>query len=202
MPHLTLALRSGSRRFSRRWRPMRRAVVRLWSWKPGLAAPQPIFCWRKCAEWRRLMVYLLVGFLIFWLSMAGLRAFTRASPAALAYVIRRGAGAAALIVAGFLVLRGGLCRCDGLCRTGLLAFEFEQAAVIALVQMAGDGGRSAGRRAGRPRVLRPISDDRNGARSRDRQDARRHSRWSGRRQGARRADAPAMRGRLRSLPSR
>lgn len=64
------------------------------------------------------MVYLLIGFLIFWLSMAGLRAFTRASPAALASLIRRGGGAAALIVAAFLVLRGGFAVAAGFAGLG------------------------------------------------------------------------------------
>lgn len=54
------------------------------------------------------MVYLIVSFLIFWLAMAGLRGFTRANPAALARMIRRGGGAALLLFAAFLATRGAI----------------------------------------------------------------------------------------------
>jgi DnaJ domain len=53
------------------------------------------------------MFYLLFGFLLFWLLLSALKAFTQANPAALARLLRRGGGAAALIIAGFLILRGG-----------------------------------------------------------------------------------------------
>ena len=57
------------------------------------------------------MVYLLVGFLLIWLSLGGLRAFAQASPAALARLIKRSGGAAALAIAGLLaVARRGRAR--------------------------------------------------------------------------------------------
>ncbi len=54
------------------------------------------------------MIYLLVGFLIFWLCMAGLRAFAQANPTELARLIKQGGGAAALAIAAFLMLRGAV----------------------------------------------------------------------------------------------
>lgn len=101
------------------------------------------------------MVYLLVGFLIFWLSMAGLRAFTRASPAALAYVIRRGAGAAALIVAGFLVLRGGFAVAMGFAGLGFWLLNSGRQPLSRLFRWRAMGAAApAGGRAGRVSCVR------------------------------------------------
>jgi hypothetical protein len=52
------------------------------------------------------MLYLLAGFLVFWLALAAVKAFAQANPASLALLIRRGGGGAALLVAGVLMLRG------------------------------------------------------------------------------------------------
>lgn len=51
---------------------------------------------------------LLVSFFLIWLVLGGLRAFAQASPRALARLIKRGGGVAALAIAGFLLLRGGV----------------------------------------------------------------------------------------------
>ncbi len=64
------------------------------------------------------MVYLLVGFLLIWLLLGGLRAFAQASPAALARLIKRSGGAAALAIAGFLLLRGGVALAIGFAGLG------------------------------------------------------------------------------------
>jgi hypothetical protein len=52
------------------------------------------------------MPYILAGFLVFWLVLSGLRAFSRASPTALAQALRMSIGGAALLFAAFLLLRG------------------------------------------------------------------------------------------------
>lgn len=52
------------------------------------------------------MLYLLAGFLVFWLGLYALKAFAQANPAELARFIRRAGGWAALLVAGLLLLRG------------------------------------------------------------------------------------------------
>ncbi|MGH6811935.1 MAG: DnaJ domain-containing protein [Methylocella sp.] len=52
------------------------------------------------------MIYLLGGFLLFWLALSALKAFAAADPAALARVIRRGGGGAALLAGAVLLLRG------------------------------------------------------------------------------------------------
>ncbi|WP_026606067.1 DnaJ domain-containing protein [Methylocapsa acidiphila] len=52
------------------------------------------------------MLYLLAGFLVFWIGLYALKAFAQANPAALAQLLRRAGGWAALVVAGFLLLRG------------------------------------------------------------------------------------------------
>ena len=64
------------------------------------------------------MVYLLVGFMLLWLLMGGLRAFAQASPAALARLIKRSGGAAALAIAGILLLRGGVALAIGFAGLG------------------------------------------------------------------------------------
>jgi hypothetical protein len=52
------------------------------------------------------MPYILAGFLIFWILLYGVRSFSRANPAVLAAMLKRGGGILALLVAGFLVLHG------------------------------------------------------------------------------------------------
>jgi hypothetical protein len=52
------------------------------------------------------MIYLVSGLILFWLFSAGLKAFAKANPAQLARLIRSGMGGAALLAAGFLLLRG------------------------------------------------------------------------------------------------
>ncbi len=52
------------------------------------------------------MPYILAGFLIFWLGLYALRAFSRADPAALARLLKRGGGFLALLVAGLVLLHG------------------------------------------------------------------------------------------------
>src|ERR1700724_4660454 len=52
------------------------------------------------------MIYLLGGFLLFWLALSALKAFAAADPAALARVIKRGGGGAALLAGAVLLLRG------------------------------------------------------------------------------------------------
>ncbi|MEJ0095836.1 MAG: DnaJ domain-containing protein [Methylocella sp.] len=64
------------------------------------------------------MLYLLVGFLMFWLGIAALKAFARANPAALARLIKRWGGAAALVLAVFLMLRGSFAVAIGLAGLG------------------------------------------------------------------------------------
>jgi hypothetical protein len=65
------------------------------------------------------MPYILAGFLVFWLALSGLRAFSRASPTALAQALRMSGGGAALLLAAFLLLRG---RIDMAIPLGGLAF--------------------------------------------------------------------------------
>src|SRR6202011_1155494 len=57
-------------------------------------------------NWRREMIYLLGGFLLFWLALSALKAFAAADPAALARMIKRGGGGAALLAGAVLLLRG------------------------------------------------------------------------------------------------
>src|ERR1700738_2009292 len=52
------------------------------------------------------MIYLLGGFLLFWLALSALTWFAPADPAALARVIKRGGGGAALLAGAVLLLRG------------------------------------------------------------------------------------------------
>jgi hypothetical protein len=64
------------------------------------------------------MIYLLAGFLLIWLLLGGLRAFAHASPATLARLVKRGGGAAALALAAFLLLRGGVALAIGFAGLG------------------------------------------------------------------------------------
>lgn len=52
------------------------------------------------------MPYLLAGFLVFWLALYGLRAFSHANPAVLARSLNRLGGVLAFAVAAFLLVRG------------------------------------------------------------------------------------------------
>ena len=52
------------------------------------------------------MPYILAGFIVFWLVLTALRAFTRATPAALAQALRLFGGLVALLLAAVLGLRG------------------------------------------------------------------------------------------------
>lgn len=52
------------------------------------------------------MPYILAGFIVFWLILTALRAFARASPAALAQALRLGGGVIALLLAAVFFLRG------------------------------------------------------------------------------------------------
>ncbi len=52
------------------------------------------------------MIYLLFGALLMWLVIATLKAFAAADPAALARLIRRGGGSAAMLAGTLLLLRG------------------------------------------------------------------------------------------------
>src|SRR5579863_233179 len=52
------------------------------------------------------MPYLLAGFLVFWLALYGLRAFSHANPAVLARALNRFGGFLAFVIAAFLLLRG------------------------------------------------------------------------------------------------
>lgn len=54
------------------------------------------------------MPYILAGFLVFYLALYGMRAFTRANPAALAQALRRFGSLIVLLLAGLAFLRGSL----------------------------------------------------------------------------------------------
>jgi hypothetical protein len=64
------------------------------------------------------MIYLLAGFLLIWLLLGGLKAFTMANPAGLARLVKRGGGVAALAIALFLLLRGGVALAIGFAGLG------------------------------------------------------------------------------------
>jgi hypothetical protein len=65
------------------------------------------------------MPYILAGFIVFWLVLTALRAFARASPAALAQALRFSGGLGALILAAVLLLRGRIDLAVGLGGLGL-----------------------------------------------------------------------------------
>ena len=85
------------------------------------------------------MIYLLFGIALFFLVLRALRAFAEADPAALALIIRRGGGSAALLAAVFLVLRGRIDMAIGLGGLGVLVARDAQRIVFADVQI---GARS------------------------------------------------------------
>ncbi len=53
-----------------------------------------------------MVIYLLGGLLLLWFVLAGLKSFSRAKPAALALLLKRSGGVAAIASAIFLLLRG------------------------------------------------------------------------------------------------
>lgn len=65
------------------------------------------------------MPYILAGFIVFWLVLTALRAFARASPAALAQALRLSGGIVALLLAALLLLRGRIDMAVGLGGLGL-----------------------------------------------------------------------------------
>lgn len=54
------------------------------------------------------MPYILAGLVVFWLILSALRAFARANPTALVQAVRMSVGGVALLLAAFLLLRGGI----------------------------------------------------------------------------------------------
>lgn len=99
------------------------------------------------------MVYLLVGFLLLWLLMGGLRAFAQASPATLARLIKRSGGAAALAIAGILLLRGGVALAIGFAGLGFWLLNLGKGGLWGIfTSPAGKGGGASGSGTRRGRV--------------------------------------------------
>ncbi len=92
------------------------------------------------------MVYLLVGFLLMWLLLGGLRAFAQASPAVLARLIKRSGGAAALAIAGLFLLRGGVSLAIGFAGLGFWLLNIGKGGVW---RIFGSGARGSGAPTGR-----------------------------------------------------
>ena len=98
------------------------------------------------------MVYLLVGFLLLWLLM-GLRAFAQASPATLARLIKRSGGAAALAIAGILLLRGGVALAIGFAGLGFWLLNLGKGGLWGIFTTpTGKGGGASGSGTRRGRV--------------------------------------------------
>jgi hypothetical protein len=93
------------------------------------------------------MVYLLVGFLLIWLMLGGLKAFARASPAALARLIKRGGGVAALAIAGILLLRGGVALAIGFAGLGFWLLDLGKGGLGGLFGSSVGGAGARGPRA-------------------------------------------------------
>ncbi|ACK49722.1 heat shock protein DnaJ domain protein [Methylocella silvestris BL2] len=89
------------------------------------------------------MIYLIVAFLMLWLSLAGLRAFANANPATLARVISRGGGIALLVFAAFLMARGAVSIALGFGGLGLWLLKGGRGPLLSLF-----GWPSAARRSG------------------------------------------------------
>jgi hypothetical protein len=85
------------------------------------------------------MIYLLAGFVVFWFGLAALKAFTRANPAALARLVRRCAGGAALLAAGFLLLRGRIDMAIGLGGLGAWLLQFGAGSPFRMFRPGGGG---------------------------------------------------------------
>lgn len=84
------------------------------------------------------MPYILAGFIIFWLMLTALRAFARASPAALAQALRLGGGVIALLLAAVFFLRGRIA-----IAIPLGGFGFWLLGRTSLTAWFGPGGRRA-----------------------------------------------------------
>ncbi len=76
------------------------------------------------------MVYLLGGLFLLWLLLAGLKAFSRAKPAALALLLKRGGGVAAIVSALLLVLRGRIEMALGLGSLGAWLLGFGRGSTL------------------------------------------------------------------------
>jgi DnaJ domain len=86
------------------------------------------------------MIYLLGGILLFWLALSALKAFVAANPAALARIIRRGGGGAALLVGLALLLRGRLDMALGLGGLGAWLLGLRGGSLARMFQSA-DGSK-------------------------------------------------------------
>jgi hypothetical protein len=94
------------------------------------------------------MPYILAGFVVFWLLLYGLRAFSHANPAALAQYLNVGGSAAALLLAAFLLLRG---RFDLAIAVGSLGFWLLATAKKSPGRLFGLGGAKRTRATSRVR---------------------------------------------------
>jgi hypothetical protein len=83
------------------------------------------------------MLYLLAGLVVFWLGLAALRAFAQANPAVLALLLRRATGGAALLAAGFLLLRGRIDMAIGLGGLGAWLLNFGKGSPLGMFKTAG-----------------------------------------------------------------
>ena len=99
------------------------------------------------------MAYLLVGFLLIWLMLGGLKAFAQASPAALARLVRRGGGVAALAIAAILLLRGGVALAIGFAGLGFWLLNISKGGLWGVFASPA-GGAKAGARRGRSSCVR------------------------------------------------
>ncbi len=97
------------------------------------------------------MLYLLFGFVLIWLVLGGLKAFAQASPAALARLVKRSGGAAALAIAAILLLRGGVALALGFAGLGFWLLNLGQGGArwIFSSPANGPGARGSGGRTGR-----------------------------------------------------
>ena len=98
------------------------------------------------------MLYLLFGFLLFWLVLGALKAFAQANPAVLARLIRRGGGAGALIVAVFLLLRGAFSAAMGFAGLGFWLLNVGAPAPWSFFRAAASAARGTKFGAGPARV--------------------------------------------------
>jgi hypothetical protein len=83
------------------------------------------------------MLYLLAGFLVFWLGLYALKAFSQANPAALARLIRRASGWAALLAAALLLARGRIDMAIGLGGFALWLLKISYGSPLGLFKSAG-----------------------------------------------------------------
>ncbi len=87
------------------------------------------------------MIYLLFGIALFFLVLRALRAFAEADPAALALIIRRGGGSAALLAAVFLVLRGRIDMAIGLGGLGVWLLGMRSGSFLRMFKSARGPGK-------------------------------------------------------------